>query len=114
MGRLRLSKKLPDVRQHRRVLPQLLPEQLRHQIPRQVIRGRAQAAGRDDEVGARERLADGLLDVAAGIRHRDLPGDDVAQVRQLAAEPLLVGIEHAPQHQLAAGVDEFDNHRAQA
>jgi hypothetical protein len=32
----------------------------------------------------------------------------------LAAEPLLVGIEHAPQHQFAAGIDEFDNHRAQA
>ena len=100
----------PDMCQHRRVFPQRLPQQLRYQIPRQVIRSRAQAAGRDNQIGTRKRLPDGLLDVTARIRHRDLPGDDVAEVGEPAAEPLLVRVEDAPEHQLAAGVDDFDVH----
>jgi len=55
-----------------------------------------------------------LLDVAACVRHGDLPGHDPAQVGQLAAKPLLMRIEHAAQHEFAAGIDEFDNHSGQS
>ena len=44
------------------------------------------------------------------VRHGNLPGHDAAQIGQLAAKPLLVRIEHAAKHQLAPGVDEFDDH----
>ena len=42
----------------------------------------------------------------------NLPGDDIAQIRKLATKPLLMGIEHAPDHQFTPRVDQFDNHRS--
>jgi hypothetical protein len=50
------------------------------------------------------------LDFAGGIRHGDLALDGVAEVGESAAEPLLMGVEHASEQQFAAGVDEFDIH----
>ena len=77
---------MPDVREHRGVLAQLPAQQLRNQVPRQVIRGRPKAAGGDDEVGARQRLAHGLLDVAAGVRHRDLAGDKILKESKILSK----------------------------
>ena len=56
---------------------------------------------------ARDSRAAAWMD-AAVIRDADLPGDFVAAIGQLAANPLLVRIENAPQKQFAAGVDEFN------
>jgi hypothetical protein len=53
----------------------------------------------------------GLPDGGRGIVHGNLPRDEVSAVGQLPTEPLLMGVEDAAQHQFAAGVDEFDDHR---
>ncbi len=62
---------------------------------------------------ARQRVAYRVLNGGRGIVHGHLAIDHVTAVRQLAAQPLLVGIQHPAQHQFAAGVDQFDAHRAQ-
>jgi hypothetical protein len=49
-----------------------------------------------------------LLNVRGGIGNGDLAGHSVTGIREPAAEPLLVGIEDKPKHQLAAGVNDFD------
>ena len=109
-GPFAAREELLDMAKHRRILAQILPKQLRYQVAGDIVRSRAEPAGGDDKVGPDEGFADGLLDVAAGVRHGDLAGDNAAQIRQLAAEPLLMRIEHATAHQFGAGVDEFDDH----
>ena len=99
--------------EHRLVQPQFFAEQLRNQLAGDVVGGRAEAAGGDDEVGAARRLANGGLDVRRRVRHGHLAGHDITQVSQAAAKPLLVRVEHAAEHQFAAGVDEFDVHPPQ-
>ena len=68
------------------------------------------AAGGDYQVRVRQRLAYRLLDGVARIRHRHLPGDHVAEVGQPAAQPLLMRIQHPPQHQFTARIDNFNIH----
>ena len=53
-----------------------------------------------------------LLDGRARIVDGTLARDGIAEIGQLPAEPGLMGIEHKAQHQLAAGVDQFDVHSA--
>ena len=58
-----------------------------------------------------EGVADAtLLDIGGGIGNCNLARNNIAQIRQLPAEPLLMRIQHPAQHQLAAGIDEFDVH----
>ena len=94
------------------IQPQFFAEQLRNQIAREVVGGRAEAAGGDDQVRAAQRFTDGGLDVVRRVRHGHLAGHDVTEISQAAAKPLLVRVEHAAEHQFAAGVDEFDVHAA--
>jgi len=53
------------------------------------------------------------LDVVRRVRHGHLACHDITEIREVAAEPLLVRVQHAAQHQFAAGVEKFDVHPAQ-
>ena len=55
-----------------------------------------------------------MLNIGAGVGDRDLPRHPIAVVGELAANPLLMRVEHVAQHQFAAGVDEFDVHAEQS
>ena len=99
---------MPDVRQHVRVRRQRAAEHLGDEVARDVVRSRPQSACCQHQISAGEGLARGGLDGCGVIRDADLPGDFVAAIGQLAANPLLVRIENAPQKQFAAGVDEFN------
>jgi hypothetical protein len=50
------------------------------------------------------------LDFLPFVRDRHLSRDDVAEVGEPAAKPLLVRVQDAAQHEFAAGVDEFNVH----
>src|SRR5207249_4611591 len=109
-GPLARPEKLFDVREHGGVLTQLAPQQLSNLVSSAIVAGRSQPAGDDEQAGHSQRLADGLLDGRAGVGHRHLTVQRVAEVGQLAAEPLLMRIEHLAQHQFSAGVDELNAH----
>ena len=81
-----------------RVFFELSAEQLRDRFPRQVVRGRSQSSGGDDQIGARKRFANRLCDVRRGICDGDLASNQVAPVRELTANPLLMGIQNAALH----------------
>ena len=51
-----------------------------------------------------------LLNGRRAIINSHLAADHIATVCQLAANPLLMGVEDAAQHQFASGVNEFDLH----
>ena len=91
----------------RRIFVQFFAEQLSDKIAGDVIRGWAKTAGGDDKVGARQRFPRGLLDIGAGVRDRDLPGDDITEVGEAAAKPLLMRVENTPEHEFTAGVDDL-------
>ena len=109
-GAIALLEETFDVRGDARVFVQGFAKQFGDEIARDVIRRGAEAAGADDEVGVIGGLTDGVLDGAAFIGDGHLALDEVAAIGELAAEPLLVGIEDAAEHQLGAGVDDFDVH----
>jgi hypothetical protein len=104
------GEKFFDVRQHLRIRDQLFAEQFRDEVTREVIRSRAESAGRDHQIRTTQSFAHGLLDLAAGIGHGDLPRDNVAEVGEAPAKPLLVRVQDAAQHQFAAGIHEFNIH----
>ena len=68
--------------------PQVLAEQLSDQISREVIGSRAEATGGDDEVGACQRFANGLFDVATRVGHGD-------STRQAGDSHLLLSLSSA-------------------
>ena len=105
-----LREKLFDPGNHRLVLAQFFAEQFRDHIPGEIIRSGAEAAGDDDEISAFEGFADGLLDGGAGVGNGDLTGDFVGGISELSTEPLVMGVENQPEHEFAAGIDDFDDH----
>ena len=105
-----LGETIFDVREDFRFLNQFFPEQFRDQLAGEIVGSRTKAAGGDDQIRAAQRFAHGLLDFVSRVRDRHLSRDDVAEVRQPAAEPLLMRVQHASQHQFAAGVDDFNVH----
>jgi hypothetical protein len=80
-------------------------EEFCNQVTRDIVRGRAKAASGNDKVGAAERFANGGFNVNGVIGYGDLTVDYITGICELAAEPLLVGVEDAAEHQLRAGVD---------
>ena len=76
----------------------------------EVVTGGTEAAGDDDELGAGDGFADGDLDGFAGVGYGLLMGECVAHTRELLGEPMVVGVEDAPNEEFAAGVDEFHAH----
>ena len=87
-----------------------LGQHLGNPFPRDVVRGRAEAAGGDYEVRPAKRDLYRLANRLRSIRHRLLSCQDVAGIGQGLAQPLLVGVEDAAKQQLRAGIDEFDLH----
>jgi len=51
-----------------------------------------------------------VKNILGAIADGELAADDIAAIGELAAEPLLVGVEDEPQHELAAGVNDFNDH----
>ena len=98
------------MRQNVIVRDQFFAKQFGDKFACDVIGGRAESAGSDDEVGAAQRLAHGVLDSAAGVRDCYLPRNDVTKIREPATKPLLVRVQDATQHQFTAGIDDFDIH----
>ena len=106
-----LRKVFFDARPDGGVQRQRAAKQLRDEVARHVVRSRPQTSCCQHQICAAQRLTRGSLNGGAVIGHAYLPGDFVAVISQLAANPLLVRIEHAPQKQFTAGVDEFNMHR---
>lgn len=75
-----------------------------------VVGSWAEAAGGDDEIGGGKRIGNRANNVFGAIADRHLAANGVAAIRELAAEPLLVGVENEPEHEFAAGVDDFNDH----
>ena len=48
--------------------------------------------------------------IFSAIADSELAADDVSAIGELAAEPLLVRVEDEPEHEFAAGVDDFNDH----
>ena len=90
-----MGEKFFYVRLYRQILHQFFAEQFRDEFARDVIGGRAEAAGGNDEIRATEGFAHGVLDFATGVGDGHLPRDDVAEVGESAAKPLLMRIEDA-------------------
>ena len=85
-------------------------KQLGDTLAGEVVTGGAKAASDDDEFGAGDGFADGGLDGFAGVGHGLLMGECIAGARELLGEPMVVGVEDAPNEEFAAGVDEFHAH----
>ena len=104
------GKELFDPGEGGRVEDQFAAEGMGGKLAGEVVAGGAEAAGDEDEIGTAQRLAEGGLDARAVVGDAHLAGDFVAEVGELAAKPLLVGVEDAPDQEFGAGVDEFDAH----
>ncbi len=109
-GALSRKKILFDVPNNGGVFMKFFPKQSSNEIARNVVRGGAKAASGDDEVRSGQRFTHDRFDITASVSHGDLTRHDVTEVREPPAEPLLMRIEHATEHEFAARVDKFDIH----
>ena len=109
-GPLTQIKKALYLGQDCRILMQLLSEQLGDQVAGQIIGRRPKTARADDDVRARERLPNCLLNLRRRIGYRNLAMNNITKVPQLTAEPLGVGVQYTPEQQFAPRVDNFHNH----
>ncbi|MDB6124925.1 MAG: hypothetical protein JWQ71_3918 [Pedosphaera sp.] len=107
-GAAALGKEGFETSDYGRVFMQAFAEETGDEIAGDVVGSGAEAAGYDDEIGAGKGFTDGGLNGVAGISNGNLAGGGVAGVGELAADPLLMGVEDEAEHQLAAGVDYFD------
>ena len=85
-------------------------KQLSDTLAGKVVTGGAKAASDNDEFGADDGFADGGLDGFACVGHGLLMGEYIAGACELLGEPMVVGVEDAPNEEFAAGVDEFHAH----
>src|SRR5688572_1778245 len=99
-----------DARQHFFIAVQFHAQQSGNEVTRQIITRWSKATGDDDEIRAPERFMHRGLHRNALVRDGELPRHRVAEVRELTTKPLLVCVQHAPEHQFAANVDDFNLH----
>ena len=85
-------------------------EQLGNALAGKVVTGWAKAAGDEDQLGASNGFTCGGLDGVAGVGHGLLMSERVARAGELLGEPMVMGVENAPEKEFAAGVDEFHAH----
>jgi hypothetical protein len=90
---------------------ELAAEQLGHQIARAIVARGPKTTRDNHQVRTAQGLPNRLYDVHGGIWNSGLTSDSSASIRQLPAEPLLMRIQHPPQHQFTAGVDDFYFHK---
>ena len=88
---------------------QFLAERLRRRVARDVVGGRAESAGHEDQVGAGERFLEGLGDGHA-IRDGDLPLHPQPEVGEALRQVGEVGVVDVAEQKLRAGVDDLDAH----
>ena len=84
-------------------------EQFGGDLAGDVVAGRPEPAGDDDDVAPRDGLEQGQPDFLA-VRDADLPLDAQSELKQLAAQPVGMGVERLPEQELGAGVDQVDAH----
>ena len=106
------SEEVGDAPEHLVIPDQFHAKQGGDKVARAVVAGGSESTGDDDQISAGQGFAHRFLDRRGFVRNGGLTGHGVAKIGELAAEPLLVGVEHAAQHQLAAGVDDFNLHAA--
>ena len=82
------------------VLHQRRAQRIRQRLPRQVIFGRPQPAGDDDQLRRPRRRRDRRPDRRPIVRHRLVIARRHPQPRELGAEIRAVGVHRLPQHQL--------------
>ena len=103
------GKELLDRLQNGRIVGQWPVEQVRHEVARDVVRGRAQSAGHQDEVGPAERFFERGADGWA-IGHTDLPVHAQAEREKRLPQECEVRVRDVAEQKLRAGVDDFDSH----
>src|SRR5262249_16921975 len=97
---------LPHAVRGRRILDERPPEHGAHGLGREVVRGRPDAAGRDDDVGLRERLPPRPFQALRIVADRDHRDDVDAELEELVGDPLRVRVGDAPGRELVAGRQE--------
>src|SRR5581483_9750884 len=86
------------------------PGQLCQGLPGQVVLRRAQAAGREHQVGAAGGDAKGGDVLVEVVGDGGVPVDGDADLGQAQAEPLAVGVEVLAARQFAADGEDFGFH----
>ena len=109
-GPLPAGEHVLDMSQRRFVQYQLDAGRLGQHLARQIIERRPQPAGDDDEPGPLTGDADRLEIVGQVVGDGRVPADRDADLRELQAEPLAVGIEVLAGRQLGADGDDFCLH----
>ena len=99
-----------DARENFWIRTQRPIEKFSDQVAGTIVGSRTESAGSNYEDGTRERFANGGLNIRRSVVNGNLASDDVTAFRKFTAKPLLVRIEDVAEHQLAAGVDNFDIH----
>ena len=92
------------------VFVELDAERVGDAVAREVVFGGAEAAGGDDDVGARERDADGGGEVLAVVADDGLEGDGDAEVVEAFGEEEGVGVGAVRRQHLRADSDDFSDH----
>ena len=90
---------------------QLVPKTGSHRLLGQVVCRGAQAAGEDQKITAALGLVDEIRQTAMVVANGALPLDGDAQVGQLPAQVLGVGVEDIAEQQLGAHTDDLCRHR---
>ena len=91
----------------RRVLDQRPADHAGDRIARHVVVGRAQAAGQDDQVGARQRVRDHAGQRVDAIADDVLGADADAEPGQALGDRQRIGVETRRDQQLAADRDDL-------
>ncbi len=78
-----------------------------HHFPRQVVFGGSQSAGRDDEVGAAQRVTNDAREIVAIVADDGLPADVDAELVQPACEKQRIRVEAVRREQLGADGDDL-------
>ena len=76
-----------------------------------VVLGRAETAGADDDVGVRQRLRDGFGDRFGSVGYRSDPVDFDSGRVQLFADPCRVGVDDLSDQNFVADGNDFCLHR---
>ena len=105
-------KVVADARQGRFMHEEAPLEKTSNQPAGQVIGCGPQASCQNNGIGAAQRFPDRVHNGRAFIADRYLAMHLVAQFIELSAEPLMMRVEHAADHELAARIDNFNCHAA--
>ena len=91
------------------ILEQAKPEQLRSDLTSDVITGRSETAGDNEDIATAESLQQRIANSGA-IRYGRLSGNPQTKRKELLTEIGQVRVRDAAKEQLRPGIEDFDVH----